>query len=612
MSDISDHVEAEEVPLNKLFSENNTYQIPNFQRPFSWDEDNFEELVDDIVSALQQEVDDWTLDEGVKRSQDDDMPINPGDCEPYFLGSLILIESPDDGEAKFSVIDGQQRLTSLSILIGVIRDMINNEWSNIVGEGWDDTLQKYIKVEADIIKGTEEMVRMHLRESHEDFYEENVLNPSATTDVPEDTSQLPEPQQRIVTAVNTFRDYLHRWVKEDHGDPTKLIPYLTLRVALVKIDSYSLQSAFRLFNVTNDRGTPLTNADLLKSINLKEIPENKRQEYSDTWERMEEEVSNEGMERLIGLMRHIIRKDKNRSTVQDEFKNKIFENNTGLKGQGFVDMLESVYNIYRKRIEKKEINTEEERKNNHYHNLSSLMFDVYPSTEWMLPIILFDRKFDSDEKLYEMFVKIEKLLAVGWFTTESTGDRYNMMYELLEDIEEADSPSEAISSSILSSVTEQDAIELWNALEVTNFYRKGNYNWPKYLFLRMEINNTDNSVKKVEYTENISIEHIYPRNPEDSHWEGFFDNSEDENLWKNRLGNLVPLAKSKNYKASNYKFEKKVKKYFQSGESDLKLVNDLQKHDDWKYGVMRNRHYNLKTEAVEVWFEEVPEEAKST
>lgn len=612
MSDISDHIEAEEVPLNKLFSENNTYQIPNFQRPFSWGEDNFEQLVDDIVSEFQQEVDNWTLDEGIKRSRDDDMPINPGNCEPYFLGSLILMESPDDEEAKFKVIDGQQRLISLSILIGVIRDMVNNEWEDIVGEGWDETLQNYIKVEGNIMKGTEETVRIHLREVHEDFYEKNVLNPSATTSVPEETPQLPEPQQRIVTAINTFRNYLRNWVNEDSGDPTKLIPYLTLRVALVKIDSHSLQSAFRLFNVINDRGTPLTNADLLKTINLKEIPEDEREKYSNTWEQMEKEISNEGMERLIGLMRHIIRKDKSRSTVQNEFKNKIFENNPDLKGKGFVDMLKETHNTYKSRIVNGEIETGEKKKNNHYHNLSSLMSDIYPSAEWMLPIILFEQKFNNDKKLYEMFIKIEKLLAVGWFTTESTGDRYNTVYELLEDIEAADSPSKALSSPVLNSVTKQDAVEMWEALEVPNFYRKGNYNWPKYLFLRIEINRMDSRVKNVEYTDNISIEHIYPQNPEGDHWKDFFNDSEKENLWKNRLGNLVPLARSKNYKASNYPFEKKLEEYFESGKSDLRLVNDLNSYDAWKYGVMRNRHYELKNEAIEVWFEEVPDEAKSS
>ena len=80
------------------------YKMPDYQRPYSWEDEQVEQLWDDIYTAFKNNIDDSTIDEN------------------YFLGSIIIIPKGNE----FDVVDGQQRLTTLTILFCVVRDLFSN------------------------------------------------------------------------------------------------------------------------------------------------------------------------------------------------------------------------------------------------------------------------------------------------------------------------------------------------------------------------------------------------------------------------------------------------------------------------------------------------------
>ena len=100
MASLYTPIKAEETPLKKIFSSDYIFVIPKFQRPFSWKKENFEALFMDIYEAMydQQNI--------------------------YFLGSMVLWNEKDE---IYNVIDGQQRLASLTILLAVLRDSIKDK-----------------------------------------------------------------------------------------------------------------------------------------------------------------------------------------------------------------------------------------------------------------------------------------------------------------------------------------------------------------------------------------------------------------------------------------------------------------------------------------------------
>lgn len=92
---MSNKITGKEYPLSKIFSSDFEYHIPAYQRPYAWGVEQTETLFDDLYDFFQTEKED-----------------------SYFLGSIVLIK--EDEKPYASVIDGQQRLTTLSILLAVL------------------------------------------------------------------------------------------------------------------------------------------------------------------------------------------------------------------------------------------------------------------------------------------------------------------------------------------------------------------------------------------------------------------------------------------------------------------------------------------------------------
>ncbi|MBL0686871.1 MAG: DUF262 domain-containing protein [Sulfurospirillum sp.] len=78
------------------------YQIPDYQRPYSWDKDNLSELIDDLTNAYLDNKD-----------------------ENYFCGSLVLVDNNENN--RFDIIDGQQRTTTFTIIACVFRELYFND-----------------------------------------------------------------------------------------------------------------------------------------------------------------------------------------------------------------------------------------------------------------------------------------------------------------------------------------------------------------------------------------------------------------------------------------------------------------------------------------------------
>ncbi|MBK9293912.1 MAG: DUF262 domain-containing protein [Oligoflexia bacterium] len=103
---VEDTFKPESLPIKDLFGNNNSlFQVPDYQRPYSWIDEQVEALWDDIFNAYTNNS---------ANSQAD---------QNYFLGSIIVV--PGEGGYQ-DVVDGQQRLTTLMILFCVVRDLFPN------------------------------------------------------------------------------------------------------------------------------------------------------------------------------------------------------------------------------------------------------------------------------------------------------------------------------------------------------------------------------------------------------------------------------------------------------------------------------------------------------
>ncbi|MFW6016204.1 MAG: DUF262 domain-containing protein [bacterium] len=579
---MSTKINASEKYIKDLFSDKYLFEIPSFQRPYSWNKENIEQLFEDLKEAIENNITNY------------DKEIDK--YEPYFLGSIIICSNniKEDGSGKYNVIDGQQRLTSLVILMAVMRDLTDNADAQ-------DAISEKIYQKQDVFNGTDESIRLKVRDKELDFYRKYILENGGTKKIQSiKKSKLSEPKRNFVEAIEIF--YKKFFIKDSSQVNKKLllefIKYMLQKLIIVVVQTDNIYSAFRLFNVINARGMPLTNSDLLKSENLRAIEnENERDRYAELWENLEEEVGREELESLISFIRSIKLKEKARGTIYEEFDKKLFPKEPDFLGKKFINYLNNVKEIYQDHIIDGKLSASDERKNVYYYNLISLMRNFISFKDWMVGVIKFKEKFDDDDLLYQFLVKYEKRITVDWINGLSNTERLTQIYRIIKLIEDNNDVNPIFNADIFD--TNNEVATFKNALNYRDFYKKGRWQIPKYVLLRLDMERKDNESVKLSYADNISIEHILPQKVKDNYWKIRF-NEKERYEWTNRFGNLVPLNGRKNSKVSNKPFNKKIKDYFVK-KSDFFLVDELDMFNEWNLDNLKKRHDMLINEATQLW-----------
>ena len=222
-------ISATEQPLGKVFTPDYQFTIPSFQRAYIWKTEHILQLVNDLHEACK------TPD------------------TPYFLGSLILVR---EGGNRFSVIDGQQRLVSLSIIIATLRDLEQDpEWMRL--------LDALIVEPGDKLRGIRTEPRLALRERDAAFFREYVHegNLEALFDMG-DEDWTSNAQRNITLNTKATYDALDALSEDERH---RFASYLVKSVTLVIVTTDDLDGAHRIFDVMNMRGLPLTPSDVFKA-----------------------------------------------------------------------------------------------------------------------------------------------------------------------------------------------------------------------------------------------------------------------------------------------------------------------------------------------------------
>ena len=242
------------------------YTVPSYQRHYVWESDNVNDMLDDFASNYIEHA-----------------------KEEYFLGSYI-IQSKDNNN---DLLDGQQRITTLFLLFAFLRDYADSSCDV------KETCVDLIFQKANKIKQIPERIRLsyEIRGNVKKFIEEYLMTPGSITqhwdeivkkanDKKESTSI-----QRMCNALVCYNEYI---TTHEEIDLDAFLTFILNNVVMIYISADSLEDAFRLFSVMNDRGQKLSNADILKSSNLEKIEDDgEMNEYAREWENMQEDLGND-------------------------------------------------------------------------------------------------------------------------------------------------------------------------------------------------------------------------------------------------------------------------------------------------------------------------------
>jgi hypothetical protein len=551
-------IEASEKPIIDIFCDKFLFQIPSYQRPYAWTTEQTSELLDDISTACGNKGD-------------------VAEASPYFLGSIVLIKDPQKTEAD--VVDGQQRLTTLTILLCVLRDLATGDISSAI--------HKYVCQSGDPIAETPDVFRLTPRERDASFFQSAIQVVGQTAKLPK-VDHLVDARARMVENATLLRDRLKG---RSDDERKRLVMYIAKQCYLVVVAASDQQSAFRIFSVLNSRGLDLSPADVLKAEMIGQLPPNKQDQYTKEWEDIEDELGRARFAELFGHIRMIHRKQKMQGTLIAEFREFVTTRNDAAR---FIDNELSPYADAYEEITDRAFRS---FKNADAINRELVHLSRLDNFDWQPPAIeVIARRRDDPDFILRFLCDLERL-AYGMFLmrrdpTERVR-RYGKVLAAIqggEDVFAQDSPLQ---------LDDIEQFSVRGALE-GDIYTVTRIRLP--LLLRLDELLSGGSA--VYDHPVVSVEHVLPQTPrEGSQWLADFPSEADRVQWVHKLANLVLLTRRKNAQAGNLDFAEKKTKYFstKAGVSNFALTSKVLSEASWTLETLKRRQADLVGEIAKLW-----------
>lgn len=543
-----------EFPLSKIFSSEFDYHIPAYQRPYAWTEEESGTLFDDLYDFF--------------RTEDDDN---------YFLGSIVLIK--EDNNPHSDVIDGQQRLTTLTILLAALASHFDGEVK--------DAFRGHLREPGNVLSKIPPRARLHLRPKDQDFFEKYIQNIKLQELLEIDPATLENEAQKNIQT-NT-RVLLERIKKNFNGDTQSLMDFgsfIVMRCYLVVVYTASQPSAFRVFSVMNSRGLDLLTTDIVKADIIGSIPETDRDEYTEKWEDLEVQTTRDGFNDVFTHTRMIYAKVKAKRTLLEEFREHVLHLRSPKK---LIDEILEPYSDAYTVLKNKNYSA---TKNSAEVNYYLVWLNKIDNSDWMPSAIRFhaEQKNNSDYMLW--FVKkLERLASYMHITAKDINARIERYGRILNEMDVNLSHDINIPLKSLE-LSADEKNEFLKALD-GEIYRMTSRR-RNYVILRLD---SFVSAGGATYDPNIlTIEHVLPQTVKPgSDWDKKWPNPIERDLWLNKIANLVPLTRRHNSEAQNYDFDVKKTKYFTSknGTSSYSLTTQVLNAQDWLPDYVKNRQQSL-------------------
>lgn len=505
------------------------YIIPDYQRPYAWDEDSCQTLWDDIFSFAIPDNDATKFDTS----------------DEYFLGSIVTFEND---KKQQEVIDGQQRLTTFMLLLRAFYDRFTKMQ--------DQDSKDFSERIASCIWKTNEMGKPdkeHLK-----------IDSVVATDKDKDeflsilkTGNVNSSQTSRYA--NNFRFFLKK-VDDFINDFPKFAEKLPARILnnciLMPIEAESQDTALRIFSTLNDRGLPLSDSDIFKAQfyqYYKQKSEDDRDEFIKDWKKLEETcekifhpITGTPMDDLFTRYMYFIRakRDNNKSSTTESLR-RFYERDkySVLKQDDTFENLKDLAQFW-------EDITDQNRERFSEEVLKKLFILNYaPNSMWNYFISVYylanrteDGKLDDED--FKMF--LDRTIAFIW--------GYAIMHPGVNALR---TPifAEMLNIVNLNEVTfsdfKFDKEQTRSAILIYDF-KNGRPITKSMLALRMMLNKEQSYPK---LSQQFDIEHIYPRKRQEN--EKGLSNNRQIDL----LGNKSLLEKRINIRASDYRFEDKIKYY---------------------------------------------------
>ncbi|GAA8189019.1 DUF262 domain-containing protein [Helicobacter pylori] len=517
------------------------YQIPIYQRPYQWTEENCEKLLDDLFFNYEDD-----------RESD------------YFCGSLVLIAISKDSETNattYDIVDGQQRLSTFILLAKVLVTL------------YDKDLNENYKISRDFLEkslgDTEGEKRKRLifntigLNAKDDF--QGALDFFDNLDASKvKNSKINAPSKgknsylkNAICLINYLRE---KEIENING----FIKWLYFKVVFIRTTCSNISMALRIFSVLNARGLPLHAIDVFKVELLKKLAKAKDQEeFVSRWnalrqkcseneskfpKRKENKREKDAAETLFSWYLTYLNPVTSGKNMEERLADQ-FErlNKTPLE---YLKGVEDFYNAYCEVLEMQD---------RHAHLLSYLASDF-----WRVILCTSILHHYSDQDIEALKELLVKFYYQNW-VAEQKEPKKQTNCNIIKALKEKKSVEDI--ASIVKKYLDENKItqNFREKLKDDHLYEEHKKNsknsWLRPILILVEYFMSDDLKPKRIQTNDFHVEHILPQKPTlSSQWVKDFSEEERE-LYTHSLANLTLLGGKKNTKASNLDFKDKKKIY---------------------------------------------------
>ena len=522
-----------------------TFNIPVYQRNYDWKEEQCRKLFEDIQNIVKS---DYEIE--------------------HFLGTVVFVSSKSEMNFnEYVLIDGQQRITSIMLLLKVLHEKVTDE--NDKEEIWEEYLINK--------RAPEENLRIRLK-------------PVESDGMP--YKKLIEENDISLTS-NVCKNYrlFEKLIQESNYSAEEIYKALG-KIELVYIQlekGKKSENPQMIFESLNSTGLSLTQGDLIRNYLLMNHEYEKQKIlYKNFWLEIEKRITNEKISDFV--RDYLTMKNgsiSNKDKVYDDFKKYIKQNNENMDEEGILEELKTYSEYYSWFLNGNSPNNKINEKSSEFRYLRNTT--VYP-----LILSVFEDTYSykniNENELFDILNLLISYIfrrSVCGYTTNSLNKVFASIVVLLK----SKDIYKQIEKGLMSKSFPGDE-EFRAEFIKCNFYKKGT-EFCKYTLKLLEIFEN----KEQTDMENITIEHIMPQTL-NSEWRielgSKFEQIHSEYI--NTIGNLTLTGY--NPELSNKNFELK-KRYYE--ESNIKMSREIANYDKWKDTEIKDRAEQLFEKAKRIW-----------
>ncbi len=526
--------------------------IPEYQRPYAWTEEEAQILFDDLADYTKNNTE-----------------------STYFLGTIVAYENENKEQ---EIIDGQQRITSLFLLLRAIyakltsmteTDESKNFKSQIESAIWEqDELTAKVDYEKTLIFSNvmgDEGNKIFL-----DILVTGKANPSATDNYSKNYILF----QGLIEKYATAEPELFYW----------FIRNILNKAILLPITADSQDTALTIFSTLNDRGLALSDADIFKAKIYNHLPIEKKPEFIETWQKLDEDATNadESIQKLFYYYMFYLRALENDRNTTTPGARKYYSKNSfeKLYSDNIMSDLYTIVNFWTVVNNRTELEDEKWSSNIEIKKVLDAL-SSYPNEFWKYPVVIYYLKYYQTEDFEETFLNFLKRLF----------SELSARYIVTPTINAVKRGILNLNSEIITSPKPKFDFYEIDENELRDKIKNAHRNTVRMILKIIAYQQQDELLP-----EKWEIEHILPQKWQSSYFPTTSDKEVKELV--EHIGNKIPFEKKLNIIASNGYFEKKQISYNQSKVEILKQLSNA--NTDWGLDQIRERDIRISDELVDL------------